>query len=169
MPLQSPCPAEHEATVHVAATQPGVPFAAVHAMLQPPQLAGSLFGSMHDVGGVPHAICGATHEARQLPDEHTSPPVHAMPGLLPVPVLEQSPVAPQCAMLVLGSTHAPPHITKLAGHVAAHAPATQCVPDAHAWLHEPQFASSVCKLTHEVPHSIELVGHPVMHVPALQD
>jgi hypothetical protein len=64
----------------------------------------------------PQAICGAEHEILQTPLEHTSPSEHAVPAAEPV----QLPVAPQCAVLVLGSTQLPAQLTSDEAHVTPH-------------------------------------------------
>jgi hypothetical protein len=90
---------------------------APHAV-HPPQCAGSLRGSTH---APLHTVSGGAHVAPHVPLLHTWPAPHAVPEL---PASAPHPaVAPQCALLVFGSTHAPPQSTSLPGHELAHTPA----------------------------------------------
>jgi hypothetical protein len=120
----------------------------------------------------PHSTIPAWQLTAHFPAEQTVPLGQAFPAFAPA----QSPLAPQCALLVAGSMHVPPHWTCPAKHVTAHLPPEQTVPLAqavpalapeHAPL-APQWALSVLGSMQLPPHSIVPLGQLSAHVPAAQ-
>lgn len=76
--------------------------------------------------------------------------VRQLPLLQVCEALHAAPHAPQLAVLVLVSTHAPAHGCCPVGHV--HTPLEHDAPVAQAWPHDPQFAASDEVSTHASPH-----------------
>src|SRR5688572_11185996 len=87
-----------------------------------PQKTGSVSGSTQRP---PQSTCEPGQLVAHAPATQTSPDAHVSPA----PVPEQSPIAPQNARSVVGSTHRPPHASWPVGQLVAHAPATQTSPD----------------------------------------
>jgi hypothetical protein len=122
--------------------------------------------------------CVPGHETEQVPPLQTSPLGHAVP-VLPVPPVPQPAVAPQCWLLVDGSTHVPLQLISLPGQDTAHIPPLQTWPEGH-WTPAlpaspapqpavaPQWCGSEDGSTHLPPQLISLPGHETEQLPLLQ-
>lgn len=146
-----------------------VPLLAPRQSSEAPQNVVFVFGSMQLV---PHLRSGAAQLAWHAPPLHTAPAAHTSPSFSPA----QSPLAPQKALSVCGSTHVVPHLICGGLHVSRHVPSLQTVPKAQVSPSlapaqsslAPQKALSVCGSTHVVPHLIWPGGQLISHVDATQ-
>jgi hypothetical protein len=94
---------------------------AAHAVVHPPQKAGSLVVFTH---APEHAVSPAPQESVQLPPEHTWLAPHEVPAVAPV----HAPLAPQLRGSLAGSTHLPPQFTCPVGQEITHAPPMHTCP-----------------------------------------
>jgi hypothetical protein len=111
-----------------------------------------------------------------LPALQAWPASQTAPAFAPV----QSPLAPQCAALVLGSTQVPPQLTIPTWQATTQVPPTQVVPVPQTFPHEPQFALSVAvfaqysappaspPVSPPPPQVVSPAPQPVAHVPSEQ-
>jgi hypothetical protein len=77
------------------------------------------------------------------------------PAVQDPPVPQANPQRPQLSGSLDVSVHPLGHTIWLAGHIAAHAPATQTGDGAvQPWPHAPQFIRSVMVFTHAVPQVV---------------
>jgi hypothetical protein len=128
-----------------------------HEVLHPPQCCTS---SVVSTQAALQLSMPAAHESLQRPDEQTFPAGQWLPH------------APQCAGLLLGSTHWPAHSTSGAWHVLRHAPASHVV--VAPWLgsqarpHPPQLSTSVSASTQLVPHGMKPLRQTKPHSASTQ-
>jgi hypothetical protein len=113
-----------------------------------------------------------THEPLQrwLPAGHIpapQTPAAQVPALPPSGAPQRFPQLPQCAELVLVSTHIVPHVVVPEAHT--HEPALQLIPSAHTRPQAPQCDESVCVLTHIFEQFVVGAAQMRVHAPLTHD
>lgn len=114
----------------------------------------------------PHSIKPGWQLTKQLPFEQMRPVPQVEPAVLSAAL--QLPLAPQCALLLAGSTQRPSHATVPWLHVIAHAPAVHTEPGSQAVPQPPQLAVSVCVSTHDAPHAVVVPSQLGLQAPCEQ-
>lgn len=143
-----PHSASPEAQEHLPETQWDVP---VHASLQPPQFASSLWTDMHEPA---QYIWSCAHGETHRPAEQPNPVSHTRPH------------APQFRGSPWRSTHEPSQLVDPCRQTQL--PWTQVADWSQALLHEPQFSLSVCMSTHAPAQNVRPDEQESWHTPPVQ-
>lgn len=108
---------------------------------QPPQLFGS---DLVSTQAPLHSMNGSTQAKSQLPETQV--------GVALAGGMHTVAQSPQCAVLLIKSTHEPPHGVVPPPHVLPQVPAVHTSPAPHAFVQEPQWAVSDAKSTQAPSH-----------------
>lgn len=108
---------------------------------QPPQLLGS---DLVSTQAPLHSMNGSTQAKSQLPKTQV--------GVALAGGMHTVAQSPQCAVLVIKSTHEPPHSLVGWGHEVPQVPAVHTSPAPQAFVQEPQWAVSDARSTHAPSH-----------------
>jgi hypothetical protein len=131
-----------------------------------PQKVGSVAGLMQMA---PQFTSPVGHETEHTPPLQTWPFRHSVPAE-PASPMSHPAVAPQCMLLLVGSTHIPPQTSCIPGHDVVHPLFTHALPGRQALPHVPQlFASLLTIAQYHGPASgtqrVWFAPHVALHLP----